>query len=302
MSVLTLAIGFLLIARYTPALMVNIIGTNGRSGQLAKICECSQNTVLVEEIIDNDSGIGVEGGAGFNVQLKKLLLVDIDTRRVKKFGLHINSMVIGCSLKYIWIFNAKRGISAILIGNGKQINQEKIIEINPNLKGLPGIDFQSFSLSRENHELIIIDHEERYWQLDEQLHAYQLRSTPQMGYAVRHNLIIEEKTEGGIVYRIKLGPASKQMIFGEIAVDADLVFRYKNKRKEGLRICLMEKDGAIQWQQNFDQLLDRKNEQFRPVAVYERGKIVLVILDTNRGTRLLWLDLKSGVCIKNQRV
>lgn len=211
-------------------------------------------------------------------------------------------MVIGCSLKYIWIFNAKRGISAILIGNGKQINQEKIIEINPNLKGLPGVDFQSFGLSKENRDLIITDQEGRYWQLDEQFHAHQLRSTPQMENIVRKQLIIEVKTEGGIVYRIRLGPAAKQTIFGEIAVDADLVFRYKNKRREGLRISLIEKGGAIQWQQNFDQLLDRKNEQFRPVAVYERGKIVLVILDTNRGTRLLWLDLKSSVCIKNQRV
>lgn len=123
-----------------------------------------------------------------------------------------------------------------------------------------------------------------------------------MENTVRKQLIIEVKTEGGIVYSIELGPAAKHMIFGEIAVDADLLFQYKNKRREGLRISLIEKGGAIQWQQNFDQLLDRKNEQFRPVAVYERGKIVLVVLDTNRGTRLLWLDLKSGVCIKNQRV
>lgn len=293
LGLLSLAMGFLLIARYTPALMLKIVGTNGRPGQLAKICECNDQNILIEEIIDNDSGIGVEGGAGFSVQLKKLLLVDLQKMASRKIGLHINTIVIGCSRENVWLFDHNKGIHALATQNGElQIDQEKILERNPALQGRLSGTVQDFNLSLKSQELMIEDTEHNYWHLDRNFLAHRLNSKPATAEQQSPNRQFEAINHSSLFYPILLLRSA----------DTSLILHYKNKLREGLRLTRMKAAGHHSWQQNLDSLLDRKQEKCRPVAIYQDKNKILLILDTSRGTRLIWLDSHTGRCIKNQRV
>lgn len=300
LGLLSLTMAALLYVRFTPHLLVKVVGNKGREGQLGSICSCSQNRVLLEEIIDNDSGIGVEGGAGFAVQLKKLVVVNLANAEILKIGLSVNTTLIGCNEKTIWVFDPEEGIAGLSIKDGCLIlDQAELLTQNPELKNKLSGTATDFSLSSDKN-LVIADIEGKFWSLNADYKVYPILKNPEPEAYPQQVSNQQSFGAESLFYPISLYDANTGKAVKN--KEGSLIFHYRNKLKEGLRLSLMNRSGTKIWTKDFDHLLNRKNEQCRPAAAYQIHHKVMLILATNRGTRLIWLDLKSGMPLKNLSV
>jgi hypothetical protein len=84
--------------------------------------------------------------------------------------------------------------------------------------------------------------------------------------------------------------------------EAYLIIHYKNKLNEGFRITQIDKKEEVIWQKNYDHLLDRKGEKVLLAGAYPLENTLCLILDTNKGTRLVWIQMNDGRVLKNERI
>jgi hypothetical protein len=49
-------------------------------------------------------------------------------------------------------------------------------------------------------------------------------------------------------------------------------------------------------------LLDRKGEKFLLAGAYTLKNTLCLILDTNKGTRVVWIQMNNGRVLKNERI
>lgn len=323
LTVLTLSMGLLLYARYHPNLLVKLIGPYGYAGQLAGIHDDGAGQLLIEELIDNDHGIGVEGGAGFSVQLKKLAIVDLKKQSIKKFGVATQTKLLAFMGEVIWIFEEKTGLKAISVIDGHKLaDWDKLISLNPHLKNKT-INSMVYLHEADGRCLILEDLEGNFWRFNEQFKAEQIQQICQSerkNYPLLSNEIRE--SNGALLFSLKapyhtLESSDKvdKLINAAFLMDqrtgsaiqpidreAYLILHYKNKLNEGFRLSQIDKKGRLLWQKHCDQLLDRKGEKFFLAGAYTLKNTLCLILDTNKGTRVVWIQINDGRVLKNERI
>ncbi len=323
LTVLTLGMGLLLYARYHPNLLVKLIGPYGYAGQLAGIHDHGAGQLLIEELIDNDHGIGVEGGAGFSVQLKKLAIVNLKKQSIQKIGVAANTRVLTLMGEVVWIFEEKTGLKAISVIDGHKLaDWDELIALNPQLKNKI-INSMVYLHEADGRCLILEDLEGNFWRFNEQFKAEQIQQICQSerkNYPLLSNEIHE--SNGALLFSLKapyhtLESSDKvdKLINAAFLMDqhtglavqplnreAYLILHYKNKLNEGFRLSQIEKKGRLLWQKHYDQLLDRKGEKFLLAGVYTLKNTLCLILDTNKGTRVVWIQMNNGWVLKNERI
>jgi len=323
LTVLILGMGVLLYARYHPNLLVKLIGPYGYAGQLVGIYDDGSGQLLIEEMIDNDHGIGVEGGAGFSVQLKKLAIVDLKRQSIQKIGVAANTKLLSFMGEVIWIFEEKTGLKAISVIDGHKLaDWNALIALNPQLKN-KAINSTVYLHEADGRCLILEDLEGNFWRFNQQFKAYQTQQNCQ-SESKKFPLLSKQISQlnGELLLSLKepyYNLNSKEKVYKLInpefvmnqrtgaaiqAIDWEAYFivHYKNKLNEGFRLTQIDKKGRLQWQKNYDHLLDRKGEKFLLAGAYPLENTLCLILDTNKGTRLIWIQINDGRVLKNERI
>jgi hypothetical protein len=323
LTVLILGMGVLLYARYHPNLLVKLIGPYGYAGQLVGIYDDGSGQLLIEEMIDNDHGIGVEGGAGFSVQLKKLAIVDLKKESIQKIGVAANTKLLSFMGEVIWIFEEKTGLKAISVIDGHKLaDWNALIALNPHLINKV-INSMVYLHEADGRCLILEDLEGNFWRFNEQFKAYQSQQNcpserkkyPLLASHISESneaLLLSLKTP---YHTLNSNKKVDKLINAAFLMDqhtglavqplnreAYLIIHYKNKLNEGFRLTQIDKKGRLQWQKNYDHLLDRKGEKFLLAGAYPLENTLCLILDTNKGTRLIWIQINDGRVLKNERI
>ncbi len=323
-SLLALGMGFLLYARYHPNLLVRLIGPYGYAGQLVGIHHDGSGQLLIEELIDNDHGIGVEGGAGFSVQLKKLAIVQLKKQSIQKIGVASNTQTLSFMGEAIWIFEEKTGLKAISAVDGhKLVAWDELIALNPHLKNKVINSMVYLKVHADGCCFVLEDLEGNFWRFNKQFKAYQTQQNCQ-SERKKYPLLSSQirQSNGELPFSLKEpyhSLKSKEKVYKLINAaflmdqhtgltiqplnrEAYLIIHYKNKLNEGFRLTQIDKKGEVIWQKNYDPLLDRKGETFLLAGAYVLENKLCLILDTNKGTRVVWIQMNDGRVLKNERI
>ncbi|MFM6975264.1 MAG: hypothetical protein ACKOW2_00230 [Sphingobacteriaceae bacterium] len=298
--VLSLIMAFLFYARQHPNLLAKLVGPYGNPGQLGSIRLSGDENVVIEEIVDNDHGIGVEGGAGFSVQLKKLIIFNLKKQQKQTLGFSINTKILGATKNLVWVFDEEKGLKGLSVENGEELASWKsLIKVNPELNKRSENSAERFQIIDQN--LWISDFYGHYWQLDDRLKVH-FRDSLASSYRPLPSGNIRLKRSDHFLHGFFLINSQSGLKIEANNPKGYFVFYYQTVKNEGFRLAHLRESGKIIWNKNLDDLLERKAERCRPAWAYPYKNTLCLVLETNRGTRLVLINVADGRVLKNLRV